>query len=109
MELDIFIKETLIQIARGIQSANETLATAQKIDGAPENSKLYMLSPGHKHDQGNGIHFDVAITSNIEDEGKGSTKVKLAVVEIDLSGKLSTSEQAISRIQFSVTVNQWHG
>ncbi|WP_281051529.1 hypothetical protein [Thauera sp. GDN1] len=109
MELDAFIKEALVQISNGIQSANEVLAPSREKDDGTELPKLYLLSPGKKQEQGNGVHFDVAITSQMESEGKGGTKVKLAVVEVDLGGKLATSEQAVSRIQFSVTVNQWHG
>lgn len=109
MELDAFIKEALVQISNGIQSANEELAPNRKKDDGTDLPKLYLLSPGKSQDQGNGIHFDVAITSRMEDEGKGGAKVKLAVVEADLGGKIKTAEEAVSRIQFSVSVNQWHG
>lgn len=71
--------------------------------------KHFLLSPGRKQEQGNGVHFDVAITSTVENEGKGGAKVRLSVVEADLGGKVKSSEQAVSRIQFSVTVGQWHG
>ena len=109
MELDAFIKETLVQISSGIEQANQELAPGRvKEDGTPL-PKLYLLPPGALKEQGNGVHFDVAITSRMEDEGKGGAKVKLAVVEADLGGKIKTSEQAVSRIQFSVKVNQYHG
>lgn len=109
LELDAFIKETLIQISNGIQQANEALAPDRVSKDGKELPKLYLLSPGNLKDQGNGVHFDVAITSRMEDEGKGGAKVKLAIVEADLGGKIKTSEQAVSRIQFSVKVNQYHG
>lgn len=109
MELDAFIKESLIQISNGIQSANEALAPSRKKEDGTYLPKPYLLSPGRKQEQGNGIHFDIAITSRIEDEGKGGIKIKLAVVEADLGGKIKASEQAVSRIQFSVTVAQWQG
>lgn len=109
MELDAFIKETLVQISNGIQSANAELAPQRKKNDGTDLPKLYLLSPGQIQEQGNGVHFDVAITTRTEDEGKGSAKVKLAVVEAELGGKLKASEQAVSRIQFSINVNQWHG
>ena len=109
MELEAFIKETLVQISNGIQGANEQLAPQRKKEDGTELPKLYLLAPGRKQDQGNGVHFDVAITSRSEDAGKSGVKVKLVVVEVDLGGKIKTAEQAMSRIQFSVTVNQWHG
>jgi len=109
VELDTFIKEALVQISNGIQSANEALAPVRKKPDGTDLPKLYLLAPGTRQEQGHGIHFDVAITSSMADEGKGGAKVKLAVVEVDLGGNLKTAEQAVSRIQFSVNVNQWHG
>lgn len=109
MELDTFIKEALVQISRGIQSANEELAPDRKKEDGTDLPKLYLLAPGAKQEQGHGVHFDVAITSSTSDEEKGGAKVKLAVVEVDLGGNLKTEEKAVSRIQFSVNVNQWHG
>lgn len=109
MELDIFLKEALVQISRGIQIANEELSPTRKKPDGTELPKLYLLAPGTKQEQGHGIHFDVAITSSTTDEGNGGVKVKLAVVEVDIGGKLKSSEKAVSRIQFSVNVNQWHG
>ena len=109
MELDAFIKETLVQISNGIQSANEQLSPSRVKEDGTELPKLFLLSPGRKQEQGNGVHFDVAITTQTVDEGKGGAKVKLAVFEADLSGKLKSSDQTVSRIQFSVNVAQWHG
>jgi len=109
MELEDFIKETLIQISNGIQNANEELKPSRVKDDGSELQKLFLLSPGGKQEQGNGIHFDVAITTKTTDEGKAGVKVKLAVLEADLGGKLQSTDQTVSRIQFSVNVNQWHG
>ncbi|EHA1127954.1 MULTISPECIES: hypothetical protein [Vibrio] len=109
MELDAFIKETLVQISNGIQQANEELEPKRKSEDGTDLPKLYLLSPGRNQEQGNGVHFDVAVTSSAEDAGNGGVKVKLAVVQADLGGKIKTSETSVSRIQFSVNVNQWHG
>ena len=109
MELEDFIKETLVQISNGIQNANEKLKPSRVKEDGSELPKLFLLSPGTKQEQGHGIHFDVAITTQTTDEGKGGVKVKLAVFEADLGGKLQSSDQTVSRIQFSVNVNQWHG
>lgn len=109
MDLDSFIKETLIQIAKGIKAANEELADDRKKPDGSDPPKLFLLSPGNKQEQGNGVHFDVAVTSEKAGEGKGGAKFKLAVVEAELGGGNKTSEQTVSRIKFSVNVNQWHG
>ena len=109
MELDAFIKETLVQISNGIKEANEHLAPSRKKEDGTELPKLFLLSPGKKQEMGSGVHFDVAVTTQTIDEGQGGAKVRLAVFEADLGGKLKSSEQAVSRIHFSVNVDQWHG
>ncbi|MCF6255270.1 MAG: hypothetical protein L3J98_04860 [Gammaproteobacteria bacterium] len=109
MELEIFIKETLVQVSNGIKSANEDLAPERKKEDGTNLPKLFLLSPGKNQDLGSGIHFDVAVTTKTNDEGGGGAKVKLAIFEADLGGKLKSSGQAVSRIQFSINVNQWHG
>jgi hypothetical protein len=109
MELEDFIKETLVQISNGIQNANEKLKPLRVKEDGSELPKLFLLSPGRKQEQGNGVHFDVAITTKTTDEGQAGAKVRLTVFEADLGGKLQSSDQTVSRIQFSVNVNQWHG
>ena len=73
------------------------------------NCRSYFYSLQEKARDGSGVHFDVAVTTQTIDEGQGGAKVRLAVFEADLGGKLKSSEQAVSRIHFSVNVDQWHG
>jgi hypothetical protein len=109
MELESFIKESLVQISNGIQQANKVLEPQRVKEDGSQLPKLYLLPPGTNKEHGSGVHFDIAVTTQTSDEGKGGAKVKLAVVEAGIGGKIKTSEQAISRIQFSVNVNQWCG
>ncbi len=109
MELDAFIKEALTQISRGIEQANEVLEPERKKPDGTPLPKLFLLSPGKDKSQGNGVHFDIAITTQTEDKGSGGAKVRLAVVEAEMGGKISTTQQHVSRINFTVTVGQWHG
>lgn len=109
MDLDSFITETLVEISKGIRGANDILMPKLEEQTEKKLPKLFSLSPGHRGDEGNGIHFDVAVTTQTTDEGEGGVKIKLAVVEADLSGKAQTTQQAVSRIQFSVDVGLWHG
>lgn len=74
MELEDFIKETLIQISNGIHNAREDLKPSRAKEDGSELPKLFLLSPGKKQEQGNGIHFDVAITTKTTDEGAGGAK-----------------------------------
>ena len=109
MELKTFIEEALVQISEGIQAANETVGRKLQHPDGCGAQKLYALSPGRKQEQGNGVHFDVAITSTVDGGGQGATRIRLKVVEVDVGGKVTAAHQAVSRLQFSVTVDQWHG
>jgi hypothetical protein len=109
MDLESFIKETLVQISKGVSSANDALSDERKNEDGSELPKLFLLPAGTAKEQSHGVHFDVAITTQSRDEGSGGVKFKLAVVDADLGGKLSSSQEAVSRVQFSITVNQWHG
>lgn len=109
MDLENFIKETLVQISKGVSSANDELAPERKKGDGTDLPKLFLLPPGSKQDQGHGVHFDVAITTKASDEGGGGFKVRLAVVDANLGGKLTSALESVSRVQFSVNINQWHG
>ena len=109
MDLESFIKETLVQISKGVSSANNELAPERKNKDGTDLPKLFLLPPGTKQDLGHGVHFDVAITTQTSDEGGSGLKVRLAVVDANLGAKLATSHESVSRVQFSVNINQWHG
>jgi len=108
LDLQEFIKETLVQISRGVSLANDELSPKRiKADGSPL-PKLFVLRPGGQ-DSHAGVLFDVAITTQTDSSTKGGGKIKLAVFEADLAGKEVSSNTHVSRVSFSVNVNQWHG
>lgn len=109
MDLENFIKETLMQISKGVCSENNALAAKRIKKDGTDLPKLFLLPPGTKQDQGHGVHFDVAITAQTSDEGSGGFKMRLAVVDANLGGKLTSAQESVSRVQFSVNINQWHG
>jgi len=109
MDLNEFIKDTLVQISRGIESANNDLGSERKKPDGSDLPKLFLLSPGQNKEQGEGVHFDVAVTSKSDKSGKGGAKFKLSVIEADIGGDIASSHQSVSRVSFSVNVNQWHG
>jgi hypothetical protein len=94
MELEEFIKTTLINIKKGINNANVELA---KIDGKELGKDagavfvIYSIKD-------NKIEFNVAVTTT--KEGSGSGKINIAAVSI--GGEKNHSEEYASRIKFSV-------
>ena len=109
MELDSFIKEALIQISNGVKMANSEIDKEREAKDGGELPKVFLLRPGSKQERGAGVAFDIAVTTRTDDIGKGGAKVRLAVVEADIGGKVASSHENISRIQFTVMIGQWHG
>jgi len=107
MQLEKFISDALTQILNGISSANKQITGDKPIDEAP---KPFLLKPGAEKEAGTGIEFDLAVTIKSEGSGKATAKAKfLSVVEAEVGAGGSTSKEQISRIKFTVFVNQWRG
>lgn len=108
MKLRDFIKETMIEIAYGIQAA--------KI----ETADIWAINPGSLHGEKltekSYVDFDVAVTVNEStkngQDGKGSIKAEIEVFGSRLGGELSgaaqgrkeTSTVNASRVVFKVPV-----
>lgn len=106
MNLENFIKHTLVEILNGIKTANNEIVGDNP---TPETKKPFLLCPGSSSEHGSGIDFDVAITAKSEGKGKAGAKVRLAVVEAELGGDGGIFRESVSRVKFKVMVNQYHG
>lgn len=108
MELDEFIKNTLIGIKIGLKSANEELAKKEgKILGENTECDFVMRQDnGTSGKINNAIDFDVAVTVSQSTEGKISGGIKIAVVDIGSHVGTTGISEHISRIKFSVY--PWH-
>ncbi len=104
MELDKFISESLLDIAKGLKEVNRKL---KEESSSPDTRNCFSLRPGSKVEQGAGIEFDVAITTKVEAEGKGSAKIRLAVVDADIGGGGGGLKENVSRIKFKVNIGHW--
>lgn len=95
MELRDFVSETLVQIVKGIESANASLA--------PDKEQPFKLGySGGDRPQAPHIEFDVAVTTQVSKAAQG--KAKLVIVEFGLFGSISKSKESVSRVKFSVLV-----
>ncbi len=110
MDLETFIKESLVQIYRGVEAANTELEPVrQRSDGTPL-PKMFLLSPGADREEGNGVFFDVAVAvKSDQNAGAGARASILSVVEVEVGGNQTTTSEQTSRISFAVNTGQWHG
>jgi len=61
MDLETFIKESLLQIYRGVENANKELETVRVMKNGSQLPKMFLLSPGADRENGNGVFFDIAV------------------------------------------------
>ena len=113
MDLKTFIKESLVQIAQGIEEASADLKESTAIVNPPNvvgtngtnDSKVY----GHLTDRQEivttivqKIDFDVAVTAASGTEKKGGAGIMVGAIGIGGQGKADTSNSSQSRIRFSI-------
>jgi hypothetical protein len=103
MDLETFVSQSLLEISTGLRRANEQIKSNSGIKDLPAT---YLLKPGSNADIGRGIQFDVAVTTSLEGKGSAGAGLKLSVVEVTLGGGAAASSEQVSRIKFTVAVNQ---
>ena len=97
MELEEFIKTTLISIKNGVHSANKELEK----NGA--DRPAYLLMTGEAK-EGGSIEFDVAVTATHEKDRGGKASIRIYVAEIGRRVEEKNIQESISRIKFKIKI-----
>ena len=112
MNLQQFVKETVVQIVNGMVEADAAVADS----GAAVNPKDVACNDsahgpyGYYASDSNGsyrravqsIKFDVVVTTNEGSETKGGIGIQVGVIGLGSAGKSDKGSGSESRIQFSV-------
>ncbi|MGR5144768.1 hypothetical protein ACQKPX_24260 [Photobacterium sp. DNB23_23_1] len=108
MNLEEFIAQSLSQIARGIEKANETLEDSQALV-SPEgvidvtkDSAYGSINVENTWLKVHNIQFDIAVTVVEGSESGGKLGVSVGGLSIGVNGKENQANTSASRIQFSV-------
>jgi hypothetical protein len=101
MELEEFVHSSIVQIMRGIKSAQEEWDTNASGYGVISPA---WDGPDDFRNRIQEVKFDVAVTAATKTEGGGGGGIK--VVALDISGKISRSAEknTVSRISFSIPI-----
>lgn len=108
MELKEFIKETLLDVANGIEEANSELKSINSFVAGDnikrigeETIKIAMGADGQEHLISD-IKFDIAVT--ISESGKKEGGGHISVLPIKIGGKLQNENLSTvtSKLQFSI-------
>jgi len=103
MELEEFITTSILQIHSGLKTVNKELTKGYSQD---EKKNLFLLMRGSDKNKGEGIHFDLAITTKTETTNKKDAKARIWVVEGGLGQENNVVKENISRISFTVHVTR---
>jgi len=92
MELNEFIKQTIIQITDGVRDGNKYIQ---------END----FGEGVRNGYYKEVNFDIAVTSNEEEKSGMGGKISVAnLLSLGANDESKTKYSNVSRIQFSVTL-----
>jgi hypothetical protein len=102
MELDEFVHNSLVQIMRGIKSAQKEWGAEISGDGVVNPA---WDGPEDFRNRTQDVRFDVAVTAASKTEGGGSSGIKVVAL-VDISGKAnhSVENNTVSRICFSIPI-----
>ena len=102
MELEEFIKTTLVNIKNGIRQANLEFAKQEGKTLGTDYSSVFVMESLNR-DKGQGyITFDIAVTVSQESKKTGGGGLKIAIAS--LGGEVGDikSQEHISRIKFHI-------
>jgi len=101
MELQEFIKNTLVSIKNGVHDANLEFAKQEGKTLGQDFSALFVVDSSRDKGQ-NYISFDVAITVSEKSKKSGGGKLNIQVASLGGEAGDIKSQEHISRIKFHV-------
>lgn len=99
MELQEFIKTSLIEIGNAVTEANGEIKKSKKTD-----TNFFFLKFGSEKDKGAGIHFDLAVTSSTVKQTDGRVKAGISVFGAGIGTLNKATDEKISRISFTIEI-----
>lgn len=98
IELSEFIKSTLVDIARGVREANNSL----KESSGQQDSYFTLLGNRGDNSKIPGITFDIAVSASKNQKDKGGFMVALATIGGGASTEKGSAGEVAHRIKFEV-------
>lgn len=105
MELEEFIKTTLVNIKNGIRGANLEIAKKEGKELGKDIAAMFVME-AHNRDKGQGyITFDVAVTVSQEKTKSGGGGLRIAVANLGGGVGDVKSQEHVSHIKFHIIPN----
>lgn len=98
MDLQTFVRETLVQIVAGVELA------ISDIKGNSTNAMVNPYRPDANHSDPTNVEFDVAVTVTDSSSGRAGGGIKILSFNVGAHGEGKIEAKAVNRIKFSVPV-----
>lgn len=113
MDLKEFIKESIVQIAQGIEEANKELEESPAmvnpihVVANSDSAQAYARTRKASHDNPGTrivekVDFDVAVVAETGEGGEIGAKLSIASIGIGAKGETTSMNKSESRIKFSI-------
>ena len=111
MNLEDFIAQSLSQIAKGIEKANDELSDSKaivspkNITGVLKNHPSTYGTLKLSNDEWSvvqNIEFDVAVTASQGSEAKAGAGISVGAITLGATGKEDNKNTSVSRMRFSI-------
>ena len=101
MEIDEFVRESMLQIFKGLREAQKAIN-----DQGPGAG---VVNPKWGEDKDfadytSKVEFDIAVSASSQKSGSGSAKLQVLSLEVGGGGEAKFEKGSVSRVAFSVTV-----
>ncbi|MEM7812079.1 MAG: hypothetical protein AAF532_11425 [Planctomycetota bacterium] len=96
--LSTFIEQTLLEIIRGVASAQES------IKSVAEGAKIGPSDPANKSSLVRTVDFDIGVAIGSEQQTKGGVGIIVGPITLGSAGQSGDKKDSTNRVQFSVPI-----
>lgn len=102
MELEEFIKKTLVSIYRGIHGANKEVLKLIDDTSGSDTRPRFLIDAHNRNNKEGYISFDVAVTVSSEIAKAGGAGIRVAGISLGGEKTDTGIQEHISRIKFNI-------
>jgi hypothetical protein len=105
MELQEFIRTVLVQVVRGVESAQQEFKDSKAVINPLGTKALIALEKNKETPAFTNVEFEVALEVKKSGKQSGGVGIQVAVFKMGADGEKANSESHTSRLRFAVPVH----
>lgn len=105
MELQEFIRSVLVQIVRGVESAQSELKDSKATINPLGIKAQIALEQNKEAPEFNNVEFEVAVEVKSQGEQSGGVGIQVAIFKMGIEGKKLETESHVSKLRFAIPIH----